>query len=288
MIRCAVVVPSHNRPSQLARCLDALVRQDIEDYEIIVVDDGSAQPLNEVCVKYTDRVRCVRQPNAGPAAARNRGTAEATAEFVAFTDDDCAPRPGWLRGLRDVYAGKKIRLVGGRVENGLPQNPYASVSQELCDYLYDYFGAQDGTMPFFMSNNMGCSREEFARIGGFDETFPIAASEDREFGIRWRERGGDLIYAKDAVVDHFHAMSFASFWRQHSNYGAGAHHLHQVLDARGAKRPRREHLKFYRDLVVRPLRRDGLPGLVKATLMGLTQVAMVNGYGRAARRVRDR
>ncbi len=143
-------------------------------------------------------------------------------------------------------------------------------------------------MPFFMSNNMGCNREKFAGIGGFDETFPIAASEDREFGMRWREQGCDLIYAEDAVIDHFHAMSFVSFWRQHSNYGAGAHHLHQVLDARGSGRPRREHLKFYRDLVLGPLRRSGVAGIAAATLMGLTQVAMVNGYARAARRARKR
>ncbi len=280
----AIIVPSFNRPEQLRRCLAALVRQDHPSYEVIVVDDGSATPLGPVCEDFAPMVRCIRQSNSGPAGARNRGAASTKAAFIAFTDDDCIPRPDWLRALQAAHSGQASRLVGGRVENGLPGDRYAAASQSLCDFLYDHFGARSGDMPFFTSNNMALGRAEFERLGGFDQTFPLAAAEDREFGLRWRERGGVNHYAADAVIDHYHTMTLRKFWRQHSNYGAGAHHLHRVLTARGSDQPRREPLRFYLDLLTWPIRQKGITGLGQAALMALSQAAMVNGFARAARR----
>ena len=278
MPRSAIVVPSFNRPEALKSCLEALVAQDDNDFEIIVVDDGSPEPLSPICEAFP-HVRCIRQENSGPAGARNRGANAADAAFLAFTDDDCRPRAGWLSALRTAHAGVSDRLVGGRVENGLPENPYATASQEICDFLYEWFAASAMGMPFFTSNNIGCSKDRFMEVQGFDETFPRAAAEDREFGIRWRETGGDLLYAPDAVVDHFHAMTLRRYWRQHSNYGHGAHHLHSVLSARGSNLPKTEPAAFYVGLVAHPLRRRGLlRGFVPSALAMLSQTAMVAGY----------
>ena len=282
----AIIVPSYNRPEQLHRCLVALTRQDHPSYEVIIVDDGSVKPLASVCGPFAPVVRCIRQQNTGPAAARNRGAESTSAAFIAFTDDDCIPRPNWLSALQAAHQGQELRLVGGRVENGLPSDRYAAASQSLCDFLYEYFGAKSGKMPFFTSNNMALSRNGFEKLGGFDETFGLAAAEDREFGLRWRERGGENYYAADAVIDHFHAMTLHKFWRQHSNYGAGAHHLHRVLGARNSDQPRREPLRFYLDLMTWPIRKHGLTGIGQSALMGLSQAAMVNGFARAARRAR--
>lgn len=282
----AIIVPSFNRPEQLHRCLQALVAQDHPSFEIIIVDDGSATPLAPVCAPFAPQVRCIRQDNAGPARARNRGVSETSAAFVALTDDDCCPHPNWLSELQKAHAGVDTRLVGGRVENGLPNDRYATASQSLCDFLYSYFNAGDGGMPFFTSNNIALSRAGFDRLDGFDDTFPLAAAEDRDFGLRWLEQGGENAYAPDAVIDHFHAMTFQKFWRQHSNYGKGAHHLHSVLDARGSDQPKREPFGFYRDLLLWPLRQKGLRGLPETVLMGLSQVGMINGYARASRQAK--
>jgi GT2 family glycosyltransferase len=284
MPAAAVVIPSFNRPAALEACLTALSAQDAPDFEIIVVDDGSPTPLDTVCARFPN-TRCIRQDNAGPAAARNRGARAADAAFVAFTDDDCRPRPDWLTQLRVAHGGDATRLVGGLVANGLPQNAFSTASQDICDFLYDWFGSSPGGMPFFTSNNIGCDAAAFHAMGGFDETFPRAAAEDREFGIRWRETTGALVYAPEAVIDHFHALTFRRYWRQHANYGHGAHHLHTVLEARGSDMPRREPLGFYVDLVTRSLRRRGLiRGLVPSALAFVSQVAMVAGYASYERR----
>ena len=279
----AIIVPSYNRPDQLANCLEALVAQDAHDFEVVVVDDGSPTPLRGICYRFGDRVRYIRQSNSGPAAARNRGARSTSAAFIAFTDDDCRPRKGWLRALREAHGGNERTLVGGRVENGLPRDQYASASQALCDYLYDYFGAAAGNMPFFTSNNIAMSRVGFERLAGFEESFGRPAAEDRDFGFRWKEAGGTLVYAEQSVIDHYHAMTFRKYWRQHSNYGAGAYHLHQVMAARGAKLPKFEPFRFYAGLLAWPIKSDGMRRLNLSMLMALSQVAMVNGYFEARR-----
>ena len=278
-ISSTIVIPSYNRPDRLARCLEAIGAQEDQDFEVVVVDDGSATPLAEVCGPFGSKVRCIRQENAGAGPARNRAVREAQGEFLAFTDDDCLPHPDWLGKLRAAHQGDPSRLVGGYVVNGLPDNVYSTTSQELCDYLYDYFGADQGDISFFTTNNMACSRESFLAISGFDDIFPGAGAEDRDFGMRWRESGRHLFYEPDALVDHFHAMTLKSFLRQHWNYGRGARTLHKQLDARNSPAPKVEPIRFYRELILWPLRKKGIAGLRQSFLMGLTQVSMVAGYG---------
>lgn len=276
----AVLIPAYARPDRLAACLDALAVQDGGPYRVHVVDDGSPASLREVCERHPF-VRYHRQENAGPAAARNAGARaarDAGGRILCFTDDDCRPRPGWVRALTAAIREDGTRLVGGRVENALSENAYAEASQSLNDYLYDYFGAEDGTAPFFTSNNMGCTLEAFEAIGGFDESFPLAAAEDRDFGLRWGAGNGPLHYAPDAIVDHAHPLDLKRFWRQHANYGRGACHLRRIMADQEGRDGGFEAARFYAGLVFHPLRRAEPGALRRTALMGLSQVAMVAGY----------
>ena len=96
----SIVVPTYRRPEQLARCLQALAELEYptDRYEVVVVDDGSAEPdatrIASICLEAGARLE--RQARSGPAAARNRGARAARGEFIAFLDDDCAPSPDWL------------------------------------------------------------------------------------------------------------------------------------------------------------------------------------------------
>ena len=93
-------------------------------WPVVVIDDGSAAPLGDVCAPY-DQVKLVRQDNAGPAAARNRGAAEADgSRLLLFIDDDCEPHADWARTLVAAQADVAGRLVGGQVVNALPDNVF--------------------------------------------------------------------------------------------------------------------------------------------------------------------
>lgn len=274
----AIIIPSFNRPERLARCLDAACSQDADDYEIIVVDDGSRVPLSEICASFGDKVRYIRQQNLGPAAARNNGVKLSSARFLAFTDDDCCPRPDWLSTLITAHGGDDSCLVGGLVVNGLADNSYASASQALCDFLYDYFEASSGKIPFFTSNNLGISRSGFDLMGGFDESFGRAASEDRDFCCRWREAGGRLVYSHVSIVDHYHDMRINGFLRQHFHYGAGARHFRYLIKKRGVSKPKLEPMSFYFRLIFWPFKFRGSKRLRQAFLLALSQTATLAGY----------
>ena len=88
----SIVIPTYARPERLRECLAALARQTMpaDAFEIVVVDDGSPQPVvpPEATTPTGPTIRIIRQSNAGPSAARNRGVAEARGELIALTDDD--------------------------------------------------------------------------------------------------------------------------------------------------------------------------------------------------------
>ena len=111
--------------------------------------------------------------------------------------------------------------------NALPDNPYATASQLLISYLYEYFNRSSRAALFLTSNNFAMRRDRFHAVGGFDERFPLAGGEDREFCDRWLRKGMRLVHTHDAVIQHAHPLSLTSFVRQHANYGRGAYHYHQ-------------------------------------------------------------
>ena len=98
----SVVVPTCDRPAALRRCLAALARQDAEaDLDVVVVDDGTAAGGSV----EAPGARVVRAGGRGPAAARNLGARAARGRVICFTDDDCAPAPGWAQRLARACAG---------------------------------------------------------------------------------------------------------------------------------------------------------------------------------------
>lgn len=246
----SVIIPTYNRPAQLARCLQALTRTDylLEKFEVIVVDDGSVEPPESVVGQFRGLidVRLCSQANAGPAAARNLGARQARGEFLAFTDDDCTPASGWLRALAARFASHPDRIVGGRTLNALSHNLYSETSQLIINVVYAHFNTDPDDARFFASNNLAFPSARFRELGGFDETFET--SEDREICDRWQSRGLNLSYAPEAVVQHAHTLGLCSLWRQHFGYGRGAHRFHQARTARGNK-PFKPDLTFYLNLL---------------------------------------
>ena len=90
-VKVSVVVPVFNTESYLRKCLDSITSQTLEDIEIIVVDDGSTDGCPSILAEYEKRdprIRMIRQPNFGLAAARNQGIEAAEGLYVAFVDSD--------------------------------------------------------------------------------------------------------------------------------------------------------------------------------------------------------
>lgn len=247
----SVVVPTYERPAQLAACVRALARLDYprERFEVLIVDDASARSPLKVVESFGDAldVRLLGQArNAGPAAARNLGARQARGDFLAFTDDDCEPERGWLRAFAARFAEAPTRIVGGHTVNALARNPYAETSQLIIEVVYAHFNRDDADARFFTSNNFAVHAASFREVGGFDETF--RTSEDREFCARWRSRGMGMTYEPRAVVMHSHRLTLGSLWRQHFGYGRGALRFHRAREAQGDS-PFKPDADFYTKLL---------------------------------------
>jgi glycosyltransferase involved in cell wall biosynthesis len=249
--RFSVVIPSH-RSKQLGAALHALRELDYprDRWEAVVVLDGGDDGLAEgVRSEHPDLpLRVLPQPQSGPAQARNTGAMEARGEFIAFTDDDCAPRSDWLAALERTFAEAPGALVGGRTVNGLPENRYSEASQRVVDAVYRYYNPDPETARFLTTSNLAVPAGTYRELGGFDPSFPLAAAEDRDFCDRWSGAGHPLVYAPDAVVMHFHRMNLRTLARQQHNYGRGAAHYRRARRRRGQP-SEQVSLRFYRDLL---------------------------------------
>ena len=280
----SIVVPTYRRPDQLARCLSAIEALDFprDRFEVLVVDDGSPAPPIELVASLERSldIHLVCAPHGGPAAARNTGARRARGRHLVFTDDDCAPHPDWLRAIdRWLSTSQEPLAIGGHTVNRLADNIYATASQEIVDFLYEYFGGHSAERRFFTTNNFVIPRAEFLMIGGFDEGFELAAAEDRDLCERWRASGKALQYAPDVVVDHAHTLNFARFNRQHFHYGRGAFDLHRSRARRGRASLDVEPARFYVGLIMHPLRQSlTWRGVQLAFLHFWSQVAYVSGY----------
>jgi GT2 family glycosyltransferase len=279
----SIVIPTYNRPERLETCLNSLTRLNYprDRFEVIVVDDGSIKSLDGVVRPFQGalNLQFIRQENAGPAAARNTGAAQAKGKFLVFTDDDCQPTPNWLQALETCFEQDPNCLVGGHTINELADNLYSEASQLLVDYLYSYYNADPKQAKFFTSNNFALSTESFRKVGFFDTTFPLAAGEDRELCDRWLHHGYQMVYVPEAQVYHAHKLSLRSFWRQHFNYGRGAFHFHQVRAKRNQESMKVEPSTFYSDLVRYPFSTPTKhSGILLTSLFFVSQVANVAGF----------
>ena len=279
---CTIVVPTFNRPLPLRDCLDAIARltQPEGGFEVLVVDDGGAASLAFV-EDYAD-TRLHRQPNAGPASARNAGAARGSGQWLAFLDDDCCPQPDWLVRMVAALQQQPDALAGGHTRNDLTGSMWSEASQQLTQIVQDWENGSNGGPRFFASNNIAMDRALYLAMSGFDTGFPLAAGEDRAFCDAWRAAGHTMLSVPDAIVRHRHHLDSRSFWRQQFNYGRGAKNLHRTRRQHAAAEPTKPallHGSFLTRLVRDPFQRLPAHRAVPCLLaMGLAQLAVTSGY----------
>jgi glycosyltransferase involved in cell wall biosynthesis len=266
--RVTVIVPTRDRPESLARTLDALGRQSLDDLlEVLVVQDGGHDVLGPL-VARSPRARLIRQEAAGPGAARNRGAQEARAGVLCFTDDDCEPLSDWAERLEATL--EDADAVVGATINADPSSRISAASQLVVTHL-----TESRPQTYGPASNFAARRDVFLDIP-FDSARFTFAGGDRDWCDRVHRSGRKLVYAPDAIVQHRQQLTLAGYLRQQYAYGRGSYRYR----SRHGGSTRFERPSFYASLVARAFASGPSVGLL--TLGG--QLANAVGYGREAAR----
>lgn len=287
----SIVVPTYQRPGHVRDLLIAWADVDHprDDFEIIVADDGGSVDLASVVTRAPAglQVRLLTLPHRSASAARAAGLAVASGEYVLCTDDDCRPDPGILREYAAAIARHPGTALGGSVVNGLPEDPFATATQDIVTYVCDAWNAVPGRARFFTFSNVLFPTARFRALGGFDPDWTWRTGEDRDICRRWCEAGERMVRVDDAVVHHVHGLTWRRFLRQHFHYGQGNHAAAARRAVAAAGAPDWSGPGFYVALLAYPFRIHPLPrSLIVAGLVIMAQAATLAG-SLAARLVRS-
>lgn len=213
-----MVIPNWNGVEFLKACLPALQRQTFDDFEIIVVDNGSRDDSVRMIESDYPSVRLIELPdNIGFAAACNRGIQAAHGRYIALLNNDTEADPGWLEALYLAAAqDEKTGMVASKILLNLETREIDSVGMMVYG---DGIGRQrgrgridDGSFDRVeeVLYPSACAalykREMFDDIGLFDEDFFLYC-EDTDIGLRAQRAGWKAVFAPEAVVLHKYSLT---------------------------------------------------------------------------------
>jgi len=187
MPRVSVVIPLYNKQQYIQRALDSVCAQTFDDFELIVVDDGSTDDGPEIVKSYADsRIHLIQQANAGPGAARNRGIRESTAPYVAFLDADDEWLPDFLRVSVDALENHPECTVSvtsrynGRLREDITPALREAGLRTGVWFLREDSGLasfEQARVPLYTSAVL-CRRDVLEKFGGFYDRVKVICGED--------------------------------------------------------------------------------------------------------------
>ncbi|MBC7287162.1 MAG: glycosyltransferase [Armatimonadetes bacterium] len=245
----SVVIPTYRRPQRLIACLDGLARQNRPPDQIVCVVRDEDAETQEAVQEWKRRnpqlaqcltVAVVSQP--GQIPAMNAGLAAAKGDVVAFTDDDCVPRPEWISRMLAHYADRSVGGVGGRdvihygdriVEGDVRVvGRYQWFGRPIGNHHLSLIGCRPADVDILKGANMSF-RKKLMRP--FDEALQMGSAQcnDLDMSLHVRRQGYRLVYDPAVVVDHFPAQRFGESTRDteapHMLYAEGHNWMYVAL-----------------------------------------------------------
>ncbi len=211
-----VVVPAYNCKKTIRSCLQAIIGQTYPVSKIVIVDDGSKDQTPEI-VKVFKNVVYLRQDNAGPAAARNRGAQEAQTDIIFFTDSDCIPEKNWIETSIKHFDDLTVGAVAGSYGIANKESLLAQCIHDEIIFRHEHLFPK--FVKSFGSYNVGIRKNIFEKVAGFDVGYRFASGEDNDLSYKILKAGFKIYFEKDSKVGHFHTNSVKKYLREQSRHG---------------------------------------------------------------------
>ncbi|ATV26340.1 glycosyltransferase [Prevotella intermedia] len=229
-MKYSIIVPVFNRPDEVDELLSSLLNQTFTDFEVLIVEDGSQKPCDEVCNKYADRLdlHYFMKPNSGPGQSRNYGAERAKGEYLLILDSDVVLPKGYLNAIEEELNREPADAFGG------PDAAHESFTdtQKAISYSMTSFfttggirGGKKKLDKFYpRSFNMGIRRDVYMELKGFSK---MRFGEDIDFSIRIFKAGKRCRLFPEAWVWHKRRTDFRKFYRQVYNSGIARINLYK-------------------------------------------------------------
>ena len=139
----SIIVPVYNTAQYLPVCLDSILAQSYEDFELVLVDDGSTDNSGAICDAYAakdSRVRVFHQPNGGVSAARNHGVKEAQGDWICYVDSDDEVKPDYLQVMVEAICSERCLVMGNLSDDRMSGNLREDITlhgKEMVRYLLE-------------------------------------------------------------------------------------------------------------------------------------------------------
>jgi cellulose synthase/poly-beta-1,6-N-acetylglucosamine synthase-like glycosyltransferase len=200
----SVIMPAHNAASLLPRSLGALRASELprDQWELIVVDDGSSDETSLIAGRYADTVVTLPGRPHGPAYARNRGFEVSRGDVVAFIDSDCVAHPDTVSRFVEAFRNEEnLGAVFGSYDDHPPAPGLMSQYRNLIHHYVHHRNA--GDVETFWAGAGAVRREVFAEAGMYDEWhYGRPQIEDIELGARIRGLGQRILLRPEIQVTH--------------------------------------------------------------------------------------
>lgn len=221
-LHISLIIPVWNRPQEVDELLASLCLQTDQNFEIVIVEDGSTIPCKTIVDQYAGKldIHYYFKENSGPGQSRNYGAAKASGNYLIFTDSDCVIPQQYIQIVKTALTQNYVDCFGG------PDRAHEDFNdlQKAISYAMTSFlttggirGANEKLDKFFpRSFNMGYSREVYEYTQGFS---PMRFGEDIDMSIRIKKGGYSTALIKDAYVFHKRRTKFRQFYKQVFNSG---------------------------------------------------------------------
>lgn len=229
-MKYSIIVPVFNRPDEVDELLSSLLNQTFTDFEVLIVEDGSQKPCDEVCNKYADRLdlHYFMKLNSGPGQSRNYGAERAKGEYLLILDSDVVLPKGYLNAIEEELKREPADAFGGP---DAAHDSFTDTQKAISYSMTSFFttggirGGKKKLDKFYpRSFNMGIRRDVYMELKGFSK---MRFGEDIDFSIRIFKAGKRCRLFPEAWVWHKRRTDFRKFYRQVYNSGIARINLYK-------------------------------------------------------------